>query len=1258
MKHSLYIFFLLINLGLFAQSPSLINYQGTTRLADGTPLRNKTIGIKFNIRQGSSSGSIIAMETQQLQTNALGLFSTQIGKTTDLSAINWQGNTHFLELSVDTSGGTSFVILGTQQLVSVPYAMYANSVPSSYTNNILSIGNSTYVLSPTIAITPNASITVSGLGTVTSVGTNSFDINIPSPNFTGANATTVNGAYPNYTISSAIPSIALTTSAATGPSVTSSGSSFSLNVPPPTFTNAGPATITGAYPNFTINSSTGTTYTNGAGISLTSGSVIVNTSPNITPSVAVTTTASAGASVTSSGSSFSLNVPPPTFTNAGPATITGAYPNFTINSSTGTTYTNGVGIGLTSGSVIVNTSPNITPSVAVTTTAAAGASVASSGSSFSLNVPPPTFTNAGPATITGAYPNFTINSTAATNYTSGTGISITSGSIINTAPNQTVTFNNTGQTLITGTYPTFSISTPSVANTSIALTSTAAAGPSLSTSGTNSFNINIPLASGWALLGNAGTTPSLNFIGTTDNVGLLFKVNNQKSGYIDPTASASSFFGYQSGLVNTAFANSFFGFQSGMSNTTAGLNSSFGYQALYSNTSGIRNTAIGFQSQYLNILGGWNSSLGANTLHSNTTGNFNTAIGHFALHDNTTGSYNTALGNDALIGHITGDNNTAIGRESGAGNINGSGNVFLGFRAGFYETGSNKLHVANSNSATLIYGDFASGNVAISGTVANAPLQFNNAITGRKIVLWEGTNNDHQVYGFGLSSNTLRYQVDNPVADHAFFAGINSTTSQELMRVKGTGSVGIGVPNPSAKLEVSGGKFIISQGVIRTTTQMDADANTSILGLNGISENVDGDLYLRSYWGTIIDRHGGNAVGGTATNFGVGAFAVRYKTATNTFRTDFLINDVGNVGIGTVAPASIFHVYNSSGDAIARIETPSSSFEARMEFYKFGGLFSAAVGFYPGNASLRLRTMTTAPIVFEPNSVERMRVEDNGRVGIGTTSPATNLHINSTNNFTQVRLTHTATASFGLVLGTDNLSSALLNYDNTPLYFGTNGANRMVISNTGAVGIGTVTPTATLHVNGTTRLVDGTQGAGKVLTSDASGNATWQTSSGGSRTRSIVFDVASLDISAAVSIVPGTKGVSTSYQRPYLQLSNAVTQQFQTAFPIPSDWNGTTAFTLVVQYSCPTASSGNFDMQVLYIAANLNADMTAPTTGGNPVFAANSVANGLTEGTFVLSSFSASNKNIFIDVRRNGGSGTDTSSDPMFIHGIKLEYKD
>ena len=97
-----------------------------------------------------------------------------------------------------------------------------------------------------------------------------------------------------------------------------------------------------------------------------------------------------------------------------------------------------------------------------------------------------------------------------------------------------------------------------------------------------------------------------------------------------------------------------------------------------------------------------------------------------------------------------------------------------------------------------------SGNVGIGMTSPNAPLQFANTTVSRKIVLWEAANNDHQFYGFGINPSTLRYQVDSSGANHVFFSGASSTTSSELMRITGTGRVGIGTTSPSVLLHVGG----------------------------------------------------------------------------------------------------------------------------------------------------------------------------------------------------------------------------------------------------------------------------------------------------------------------------------------------------------------------------------------------------------------------------------------------------------------------
>ncbi|HRG01834.1 MAG TPA: hypothetical protein PKZ75_12010, partial [Bacteroidia bacterium] len=74
----------------------------------------------------------------------------------------------------------------------------------------------------------------------------------------------------------------------------------------------------------------------------------------------------------------------------------------------------------------------------------------------------------------------------------------------------------------------------------------------------------------WALLGNAGTVAGTNFLGTTDNVDLVFKVNNIQAGRLTSNTNNNSFFGYEAGLNNSSTFNSFFGSQAGKANTSSG----------------------------------------------------------------------------------------------------------------------------------------------------------------------------------------------------------------------------------------------------------------------------------------------------------------------------------------------------------------------------------------------------------------------------------------------------------------------------------------------------------------------------------------------------------------------------------------------------------------------------------------------------------------------------------------------------------------
>lgn len=120
-----------------------------------------------------------------------------------------------------------------------------------------------------------------------------------------------------------------------------------------------------------------------------------------------------------------------------------------------------------------------------------------------------------------------------------------------------------------------------------------------------------------------------------------------------------------------------------------------------------------------------------------------------------------------------------------------TGNVGIGTLAP-----TSKLTVSGSSNITgiAVFGN----NVGIGNGTPNAPLQFANNVANRKIVLYQGPNNDHQFYGLGVNNLVFRYQVDATTADHVFYAGASTTTSNELMRIKGNGNVTIGTATPAA----------------------------------------------------------------------------------------------------------------------------------------------------------------------------------------------------------------------------------------------------------------------------------------------------------------------------------------------------------------------------------------------------------------------------------------------------------------------------
>jgi hypothetical protein len=137
MKKSLRFFILLpiallvLPTTLSAQVPQFFNYQGIARDAGGNVLPNRKIGVELSVLDGGPAGTVVYAETFTDTTNAFGLFSMPVGGGTVVSgsfaAINWATGNKYLQTAIDLSGGTSYSLSGTTQLLSVPYALYAQN---------------------------------------------------------------------------------------------------------------------------------------------------------------------------------------------------------------------------------------------------------------------------------------------------------------------------------------------------------------------------------------------------------------------------------------------------------------------------------------------------------------------------------------------------------------------------------------------------------------------------------------------------------------------------------------------------------------------------------------------------------------------------------------------------------------------------------------------------------------------------------------------------------------------------------------------------------------------------------------------------------------------------------------------------------------------------------------------------------------------------------------------------------------------------
>ena len=362
--------------------------------------------------------------------------------------------------------------------------------------------------------------------------------------------------------------------------------------------------------------------------------------------------------------------------------------------------------------------------------------------------------------------------------------------------------------------------------------------------------------------------------------------------------------------------------------------------------------------------------------------------------------------------------------------------------------------------------------------------------------------------GIGTSSPDSGYKLD--VAGNVVFGdgggfdmNVDGTRWQfslagsEKMRIDSSGRVGIGTTSPSTRLhtDVTGGDNELR---IATTTSGNPTLSLYANGAGAHAIAFDrSDLALTfttvgSSERMRIDASGRVGIGTSSPNsilhllgvdpkitLGVSGAAERaflqYNNTTSlltldsdggtTFATNnteaMRIDSSGRVGIGTSSPLTKGHFF--SGTSMDQLSVDGTgAIETGINF-KNGGATYGQIYFNnvsPYDMSV-MQQYTTGSLVFGTNDTERMRITSTGSVGIGTSSPSRQLTLYGSAPYMAFQNSTTGTTtSDGLQIQMAGSDAYIWNYENSFVAFGTNAAERMRITSTGSVGIGTSSPSA------------------------------------------------------------------------------------------------------------------------------------------------------------------------------------------------------
>ena len=189
----LFVFSILLTFS-FAIAQDGINYQGAATDVNGDELTNQNITIRASVLSTSANGNLEWEETHSATTDQFGLFNVVIGQGTNttngatatFNDMNWGSADHYLKIEMDATGGTNYAMIGTTQMMSVPYALYAKSAGIDSTMLANMIGSSGGLDSSEIAALIENAIGGSPFYNGPS-GSNDFENQSPNSDFNNVN---------------------------------------------------------------------------------------------------------------------------------------------------------------------------------------------------------------------------------------------------------------------------------------------------------------------------------------------------------------------------------------------------------------------------------------------------------------------------------------------------------------------------------------------------------------------------------------------------------------------------------------------------------------------------------------------------------------------------------------------------------------------------------------------------------------------------------------------------------------------------------------------------------------------------------------------------------------------------------------------------------------------------------------------------------------------------------------------------------------